>query len=257
MSLARWKLIELAAFLIERDLAREATDVVVRHDVRLPDRGSHAQRQIDVDVEYRVAGEQFRKIVEVQDRSRRVGPGFVGSVADKRDRVRAHRAAIVSVAGFTIPALSRIEEERDRLEAFRLRSIEDRELARYPDWLTWFQKVDIRGLDGPIGTAPLSRWTYEHAVDGRVARYVALSNFSLNHSMNVACVLLEPSESDPDVVRPAVFALGREGATPITGLSLTFEGKNGIEPAVWRAEQSDAIREGQKVLLTGRRVPTS
>jgi len=219
---------ELAAFFVERSLARESSNVVIRHDVRLRDRRTKAFRQFDVVVQYEIAGQTFLRIVEVQDRNKRVGADFVGQIADKVRRVLAHRATIVSVGGFTSAALNRILDEGDLLDAIRLRELDSREVGQLPELLRSMQSVqltdDTRGVS--LGSAAFSHWSYERPDSGDFIRHIALCDASVVGARALLCIVIEPSD-DAATANLSAYLLGQDGQRRITRFGMELESTDG------------------------------
>lgn len=67
---------------------------------KLPDKDNGDLRQVDISVRISDGPSKFLGIIEVRDRSRPVGIGYVEEVSAKRTSVGANNAWIVSKAGF-------------------------------------------------------------------------------------------------------------------------------------------------------------
>lgn len=93
----------------------------VTYDAKIPMEEGERPRQIDVLVETEQAGRRFRRIVEVQNRSRSIDQKFIDEALGKTQAVKAHRATLVATAGFTKSARLRIERMSDQLDGVELK----------------------------------------------------------------------------------------------------------------------------------------
>jgi len=73
-------------------------------NAKIPDKDSGELRQVDIAIH--VTEEPYRMliVVEVRDRKRPVGSGYIEEIESKRDSVGADAAVIISKSGFTKPA---------------------------------------------------------------------------------------------------------------------------------------------------------
>jgi len=211
MTLAKWKLIELATTFVEQSLEASASNVTVEHDARIPDRGSGALRQVDVAVRYSLGGRSYLRTVEVQNRGRKIGSSFVDSIVTKADRIGAHRTTVVSTHGFTKPALQRIAEQPHLLDAARLKPL------RVSDLPELFRTMsDVEAKDDSRGgvvmkTAVVEYWTYER-LDGSGRRQVAISDLSIPGTEAAGAIILDPDDVCDEFARVTLAALAKPGS---------------------------------------------
>lgn len=95
--LTRSQLIEIVAHIVELELAADHKNVRAEWDVQLPETRTETLRQVDVCVTYDVGDREMFRIVEVQDRTSKMGSPFVDQVEGKRDALGAARATLVSI----------------------------------------------------------------------------------------------------------------------------------------------------------------
>ena len=81
-------------------------DAHIRHNVSLPGRYSHVERQIDVLIEGSVAGFQFRIAVDAKHRGRPIDVKDVEAFIGLCDDIGAQKGVLISLNGFT-PAATR------------------------------------------------------------------------------------------------------------------------------------------------------
>jgi hypothetical protein len=181
--------LELVAHVVEEELALEHSNVRAQWNVELPERITGTRRQVDVAVTYDVGDREMIRIVEVQDRTRKVGSPFVDQVEGKREVLGAARATLVSTAGFTGPALSRIASKKAHLDGVLLR------LADSPEWPERFQIREMRFevQSRPI-TVPLVGRIYEDALTEVSRLFVAYG-----------------AAREPDVVGAFMFVFRSDG----------------------------------------------
>jgi hypothetical protein len=225
MAIAKWKIAELAAYFLESAVAGEAAqNVTVEHDAKLPDRqNANDLRQVDVVVRYSVAGQAFVRAVEVQDRGAKVGSAFIDQVVTKGERVGAHRITLVSIAGFTGPALRRIEEESHILEAVRLSPL------RFPELPPMFQipmNTEVRDSSGVLLTAKAEHFKYHRLGDG-FTRYVAVSDLS-TPGTTAALAQVVADHQASDMAHGFVMVMVKPGSERgITSFKMGFRMKDG------------------------------
>jgi hypothetical protein len=154
--LARGQLLEIVTHALELDQGGAARVV---YDAYIPELLTGKPRQVDIGVFGQVSGRVFLRIVEVQHRDRRVTVEFVDRVEGKRAALCAHRATIVTTAGFTSGALDRIRAASHQLDAFELA------LGREHDWpKAWpLREVSVE-INGVPRAVPLEHRRYRNAL---------------------------------------------------------------------------------------------
>ena len=172
MVLARWKILELAAFFVERALRAERSSVSVDYNVELPDRVTGDPRRFEIVVRSTDGRHEFLRSVEVQRRKKRVGAPELGEWADKAGRTGIHRVTAVSLAGFTKPALNRVQEEPDLFDAIQLRPAGAREVPDLGNLTSIGMADDTRGV--PLGDVPLEPWLWLPFSEGGGERVLIL-----------------------------------------------------------------------------------
>jgi hypothetical protein len=110
---------------------------------RLPDKDNSDLRQVDISVRLSDGPSNFLGIIEVRDRSRPVGIGYVEEVSAKRTSVGASGAWIVSKSGFWKSAKVRANALGIGLISY--------EQALKSDWSEFFHLMEgIRSSDQKI-----------------------------------------------------------------------------------------------------------
>lgn len=212
--LPRWQLVELVIAMLEFELGSTADSFEVDHDVKLPivDGTDAGPRQIDVLVRGRIGGREFIRIVEIQDRNRRVDQGFVDQVLGKARAVGAHRSTIVSTKGFTKGAISRSGSPAAALDLYEFRESQSEEWPfKFPDPHFDFD------LDGVSYRVPLKGYAYVNAASGTVTAYVLFGHIVTPNSEGVVAMIsrLQAPERSPTTVWfvvgnwPPDFQVGR------------------------------------------------
>lgn len=222
MKLQKWKIAELAVFFVERELASGAADIQVEHDVRLPDRVNGELRQVDVAIRYKINGRAHLRTVEIQDRGRKIGSAEVDAFVTKADRLGAQRTTIVSVAGFTSPAMRRISELGHLLDAARVRSLHAKDIPEFARTLAPAMAHDDT-RDIPLREVPFTHWVYQFEGGTRL---VSLADLSL-HDVSSACALVcDPTAPPPR--ETLVALLSRPGGRrTINRFRFTYQEEDG------------------------------
>lgn len=89
---------------IEKTL-RNDENTVIKKDVKVIDKETGEERQIDILIEIKTGYETWIGIIEVRDRSRKVDSTYIEQVIQKKISVDANAAVIVSSKGFFKPAI--------------------------------------------------------------------------------------------------------------------------------------------------------
>ena len=225
--LTHWQLVELTVFLIELESVSEMS-TQVEYDVQLPDRVTGRPRQVDAAVRSFASGREFLRIVEVQDRSTKVGSPFIDQVETKANRVGAHRVTVVSTAGFTTPAIERIQSNETLIDAYVLRDVAAEEWPiNWPD-----PSVDL-DVDGRILTVRLEARALARATDDEAEFLILFGAPEWSEWSGVLAYLLPPKSRlvpGADVqIAPRMLAPGLPGAEETLRFTQTirFEGASG------------------------------
>ncbi|NQW17108.1 MAG: restriction endonuclease [Chloroflexi bacterium] len=159
----RWKLLEFVALAIELYHSRgESTQVT--YDDKIPEISSSSRRQVDISLRSTAAEHEFLRIVEVQDRIDKIGSPFIDLVGGKLAAIGAHRATIVSTAGFTAPAIEKLRNASDKLDGFTLRK------SLKSDWVKQWGVDHVEFTDGQVThNFPLESLTFEKATTGEAS----------------------------------------------------------------------------------------
>jgi hypothetical protein len=174
--LRRSEVVELVAHIVELELAVEYANVRAEWDVQLPEVQTGTLRQVDVSVTYDVGDREMFRIVEVQDRQRRMDSPFVDQVEGKREALGAARATLVSTAGFSVPALRRIRSQPTRLDAVLLRDARDEEWPRQ----LGLRKMEFKLAGRTIGV-PLTGRIYSDALTAADRFFIAYGAAQEHH----------------------------------------------------------------------------
>ena len=110
----------------------------IKSDEKLIDIHTGQKRQVDVTIRLSDGPTEFLGIVEVRDRSRPVGVGYVEEIASKRTSVKADAAFIVSQSGYAQAAIKKANELGIRLLSY--------EQALERDWSNWITCKCITAL---------------------------------------------------------------------------------------------------------------
>jgi hypothetical protein len=112
--------------------------------IRDVDTGNY--RQIDITIKLSDGPTEFLGIVEVRDRTSKVGVRYVEEVASKRKSVKADAVFLISKSGFTKPAIMKAENL-----GIRLLTLEE---AKDGNWSSWLAcrtfSVVYRKYDKPV-----------------------------------------------------------------------------------------------------------
>ena len=187
---------------------RDSEKVVLDFDARLPETASGRRRQVDVAVHYEISGRRFLRIVEVQDRTRRVGSQFVDGIEGKARALGAHRATIVATAGFTQGAIDRITAACMQLDGLTFGD---------PDEFRWPVNIPLPQLEvnveGRLTNVRLEKSALIDAVTRRPEFLVAYGAVDVQDIHEGVVVLVPssqrvPTESSVDI---EVYILGTTG----------------------------------------------
>jgi hypothetical protein len=207
--LKRGELLELVTCALELE-GRGDAEVV--YDAHIAERSSGRTRQFDIAIQGRLGGRSFSRVVEVQDRLRKVGLPFVDQVEGKCAAVGVHRATIVAAAGFSKGALARIASARGRLDAFEFRT--SRHLPSY-----WGVKSRPE--------LPIEHRTYNDALTGELIYDV----FYGSSEHGVHCWLVSPLIDENRRVK--AWCIGDPNA-PDLGMTMSY-----VLPSGERQSQTD------------------
>lgn len=224
MVLARWKILELAAFFVERALRSERSGVSVEYDVVLPDKVTGDPRRFEILVRSSDGRREFLRSVEVQRRKRRVGAPELSEWADKASRTGIHRVTVVSQAGFSRPALRRVQNEPALFDAVQLRPARAREVPDLGNLTSISMADDTRGV--PLGEVPLEPWLWLPLSEGAGGRVLVLLGTPTLPQGEAVIALILPAQFKPgEPMEVSVHAFSRGGqlvtrfstADPATG----------------------------------------
>jgi hypothetical protein len=224
-TLPKGLLIELVTHAVEVVLADDhAEGVQIVHRAHLPEKATGNLREVDAAIHYRLAGRRFVRTVEVQDRGKRVGVQTVDQFFAKAQVLGVHRTTIVSMAGFTKPALDRIRTESDLLDAIHLRPTEA------DDWPISWPDPQVRiGIDGRSVDVPLDARTYCDALTHAALRIVLFGAIITSDLSGAVVYVLKTKAAlrDGEAVSLARFLIGAFSALPGGGIA-TVEGDFGV-----------------------------
>jgi hypothetical protein len=197
--LTKAQILELISHAVELELGQE---LEVKYDARIPEILTGNLRQVDSAIITTGSGRQFLRIVEVQDRSSRMGAQFVDLATAKARSVGAHRLTLVAAAGFTRGAIDKIRQEHSAIvDAIELRQ------ARPDEWpqLINMRSVTVKILDEAIKCELLHR-RYVDALSRRVVFDVLYGSVRHYLMSQVLCFLIDPNKPPPGLV--SSFFLG-------------------------------------------------
>ena len=119
-------------------------DIQTNKRIKNVDTGRY--RQVDITIKLSDGPTEFLGIVEVRDRTSKVGVRYVEELASKRKSVKADAVFLVSKSGFTKPAAIKAEKLGIRLLTF--------EEAKDGNWSSWLRcrsfSVVHRKYDKPV-----------------------------------------------------------------------------------------------------------
>jgi len=119
-------------------------DIETNKRIRDVDTGRY--RQIDITIKLSDGPTEFLGIVEVRDRTSKVGVRYVEEVASKRKSVKADAVFLVSKSGFTKPATIKAEKL-----GIRLLTLEEAKDGNWSSWLACMSfSVVHRKYDKPV-----------------------------------------------------------------------------------------------------------
>jgi hypothetical protein len=119
-------------YVISKHLHKKAEVVL---DEKLIDKDTGNKRQVDIAIRIKDGPIVFLAIVEVRNRTRPVGVGYIEQVLTKRDSVGADKAIIVSKSGFYQSALEKARNNKIGTYTF--------EEALKKDWSLVFRFLDF------------------------------------------------------------------------------------------------------------------
>ncbi|MEZ4503375.1 MAG: hypothetical protein R3C39_12175 [Dehalococcoidia bacterium] len=224
-------LAEFAVWAIELKLG-SGSNVAVEYDARVPEPDTGRKRQVDVFVTGAVSGRDVRRIVEVRDRGRPVGPEFVDQVQGKATALRVHRATIVSAAGLTEGGRAKIEAHSQALDAFELRESDP---ARWP--LRWPERRFPWFFNGTEGQVELEPFEYVDARTGVVQLHGHIGDIESPMMRAGLILLMSPTEALPGTpVELSAWLLGVESSAPVT-----------VGPLVLDSVDIEGVQESREV----------
>ena len=87
-------------------------------NAKIPDKDSGELRQVDIAIYVTDGPYQMFIIVEVRDRKRPVGSGYIEEIRGKRNSVDSDTAVIFSKSGFTRPAIQKADKQNIRIMTY-------------------------------------------------------------------------------------------------------------------------------------------
>jgi hypothetical protein len=184
--LRRGQLLELVVHAVELELG---TDAQVLYDQKVIEPGSGVIRQIDSIIRARVSEREFVRIVEVQDRASRIGFFAVDAFASKALAVGAHRATLVSAAGFTKGALAKIRAQYANLiDPVELRHTDQQEWPRF--WKV--REIYSLGPGEQKQAAQIIHRRYYDPVTDKIRFEILYANLAVDTGFLVTCLLIDP-----------------------------------------------------------------
>jgi hypothetical protein len=125
-------------------------------DAKIPDKDSGELRQVDIAIYVTDGPYQMFIIVEVRDRKKPVGSGYVDEIKGKRDSMDADAAVIVSKSGFTKPAIQKAEKQNIRIMTY--------DEALKDSWVQWAMMRTITVVNRTFEILRVD-FTFDHELD--------------------------------------------------------------------------------------------